>query len=72
MLDLLLGELAKRALKWPNHFSNTAAAMALEMETIRSRLLTRKLSFLKRQLDENATGVGAIAVRSRADDPCVM
>ena len=42
--------------------------MALEMETIRSRLVTRKLSFLKRQLDENATGVGAIAMRSLADD----
>ena len=59
MLDSFLGELAKRALKWPNHFSNAAAVMALEMETIRSRLVTRKWSFLKRRLDENATGVGA-------------
>ena len=37
-------ELAKRALKWLIHFSNTSAILALEMETMRSRLASRKLS----------------------------
>ena len=35
-----LGELAKRA--WSKHHSNTAAVTALEMESVRSRLLVRK------------------------------
>ena len=45
-----LGELAKRALRWPKHHSNTAAVTTLEMESVRSRLLVRKLGFLKRMV----------------------
>ena len=74
-LDSFLGEMAKRALKWPKHFSNTAALMALGMETARSKILIRKLGFLRRQLLEDATGIGALAVRSMLDDPnslCVV
>ena len=34
-LDSFLGEMAKRALKWPRHFSNTAALVTIGMESIR-------------------------------------
>ena len=51
-------------LKRPMNFSNTSAILALEMETMRSRLVCRKLSFLKRLLGDSATGVGAVAMRS--------
>ena len=67
-LEAFLGELSKRALKWPMHLSNTSAVLALDMETMRSRILCRKLSFLRRLLDEKATGVGAAAMRSLTDD----
>ena len=39
------------------------------MESIRVDLLIRKLSFLKRLLDENAVGIGSIAMKSLMDDP---
>ena len=68
-LDSFLGEMAKKALKWPRHFSNTAALVTMGMESIRVDLLIRKLSFLKRLLDENAVGIGSIAVKSLIDDP---
>ena len=42
-LEAFLGELAKRALKWPMHLSNTSAVLALDLETIRSRILCWKL-----------------------------
>ena len=67
-LEAFLGELAKRALKWPQHFSNTSAILALEMETIRSRLICRKLSFFKRLLGVDAKSVGAVAMSSLVDD----
>ena len=57
-LDSFLGELAKRALKWPMHFSNTAAMTTLDVESVSSRLIIRKLSFLLRQVSHNAVGVG--------------
>ena len=67
-LEAFLGELAKRALKWPQHLSKTAAILALDMETMRSRILCRKLNFLKSLLEEEATGVGAAAMKSLSDD----
>ena len=54
-LEACLGELAKRALRWPKHHSNTAAVTALEMESVRSQLLVRKLGFLKRMVRDGAT-----------------
>ena len=67
-LDRFLGELAKRALRWPRHFSNTAAVTALDMESVASRIVVRKLGLLKRQLAEGAVGVAAVAMRSLIDD----
>ena len=42
-LEKFQAELAKRILKWPKHFSNTAAITALELATMRCRVLERKL-----------------------------
>ena len=67
-LEKFLGELSKRALKWPKHLSNTCAVLILDMESIRCRILCQKLNFLKRLLEERATGVGAVAMRSLSDD----
>ena len=49
-LESFIGELAKRTLKWPKHFSNTAALVALDLHSAKSYLLQRKLIFLRRQL----------------------
>ena len=49
-LESFLGELAKRALKWPRHFSNTAAMTVLDLDSVTSRIVVRMLGFLKRQL----------------------
>ena len=65
-LEAFLGELAKRALRWPKHHSNTAAVTALDVESVRSRLLVRKLGFLKRTVPDGAIGVGAIGVGAAA------
>ena len=54
-LEAFQGELVKRLLKWPKHHSNTAAITALEMPTMRSRLLVTKLGFL-RQVMESSSG----------------
>ena len=45
---------------------------ALEMESARSRLLVRKLGFLKRTLSNGATGVGAAATRSMVYNVCLL
>ena len=49
-LESFLGELAKRALKWPRHFSNTAAMTVLDLDSVTSRIVVWKLRFLKRHL----------------------
>ena len=36
-LEAFQGELAKRILKWPKHHSNTAAATALDVPSMRCR-----------------------------------
>ena len=43
-------ELVKRALKWPKHLSNTAALVVVGVQSMRSRILERKLGFLQRVL----------------------
>ena len=68
-LESFLGELAKRALKWPKHFSNTAAMTVLDLDSVTSRIVVWKLRFLKRQLAKGAGGVAAVAMRSLLDDP---
>ena len=36
LYDRFLGELAKRALGWPSHHSNTAAVVALNLTSMRA------------------------------------
>ena len=68
-LGCFLGWAAKRALKWPAHFSNTAALICLGMESIKARILTRKLAFLKHLLSDESVGVGSATMHSLLDDP---
>ena len=49
-LESFVWEIAKRVLKWPKHFSNTAALVVLDLPGAKSYLLQRKLTFLRRQL----------------------
>ena len=58
-LESFLRELIKGVLRWPKHFSNTAAVSALEMGSMRCRLVVRKFGLLRRQLADSAIGVGA-------------
>ena len=64
-----MGELAKRALKWPKHFSNMAAAVTLDPHSTKSYLLQRKLIFLRRQLIVDSIDSNRIAMKSLSDDP---
>ena len=66
-LNCLLGELAKRALKWPKHHSNTAAMVALGIELAEARMLERKLGFLARRMRKDGVGVG-VRVFSKEDE----
>ena len=68
-LQSFLGEMAKRALKWPRHFSNTAALAVMGMESIQCSLLIRKLCFLRRHLCQDADGIGSLTMRCLMDDP---
>ncbi len=66
-LDSFLGEIAKRALGWPKHHSNTAALVALDMMSARSELLIAKLRFLKRRTTKHDS-IGGEAMRALSDD----
>ncbi len=67
-----LGELAKRALKWPKHFSNTAARVALETQSAKSLVVQRKLTFMRRTLSSSSlesNRLAAAAFKALVDDP---
>ena len=66
-LHCFLGELAKYALGWPKHHSNTAAHVALDLESIRCRLLSAKLGFLRRSM-VGREGIGAEMMCVMVDD----
>ena len=53
-LERFQGELAKRILKWPKFHSNTAAVTALDVPSMKCRILMRKLRFLKRVMDRDS------------------
>ena len=67
-LDRFLGEISKRVLRWPKYHSNTAALVVLGMESVKSRVLSRKLGFLKRKIGRDSVGVGGEVVRVLMDD----
>ena len=49
-LNSFSGEWAKQCLRSPKNHSNTVAHLALNLESIRSRLLMTKLVFLRRSI----------------------
>ena len=67
-LETFQGELAKRILKWPKHHSNTAAITALEVPTMRSRLLVTKLGFLRRVVESDSGSLSARVLEALCDD----
>ena len=67
-LEAFQGELVKRVLKWPKHHSNTAAITALEMPTIRSRLLVTKLGFLRRVMESSSGSLSGRVLEALCDD----
>ena len=58
----------KRVLKWPKHHSNTAAITALEMPTMRSRLLVTKLGFLRRVMENSSGSFSGRVLEALCDD----
>ena len=52
-LESFQGELAKRVLCWPEYHSNTSATMVVGLQSMQSRILEQKLSFLQRLLDND-------------------
>ena len=64
---LARGELAKRVLKWPKHHSNTAALMATGLQSMRSRILERKLGFLQGVLDDSSRCVSGRVVEAMSE-----
>ena len=55
-------------LKWPKHLSNTAALTTLEVPTVRSRVLQRKLSFLHRVANSNPFSLSGRTVLALSQD----
>ena len=68
LLEAFQGELAKRILKLPKHFSNTAAVTALDWPSVRARMLLRKLAFLKKVAEAEADTLVGGAMRAFLDE----
>ena len=70
-MNHFFGEMAKRAFKWPKHFSNTAALVALDLYSGRSILFQRKLAFLRGHLTLELLStqyrLGVVAMKSLSD-----
>ena len=68
-------ELVKRMLKWPKHLSNTVALATLDVPTVRSRVLQRKLSFLHRVVNSSLfslSGRTVFALSQDIDSLCLV
>ncbi len=65
LLESFQAELVKRILKWPKHFSNTAAITVLDVPTMGSIVLERKLSFLQ---GGRASGLSSLVKESFCDE----
>ena len=61
-LACFLGWAGKGALKWPVH--SLTPQPCLRMESIKARILTWKLAFLKHLFSEELVGVGAVNIHS--------
>ena len=67
-LEAFQAELVKRILKWPRHFSNTAALTALEVPTMKCRILERKLGFLRQVIGREGRGLSVQVRESFCDE----
>ncbi len=67
-LESFQDELVKGILKWPKHFSNTAATTVLDVPTMGSRVFERKLSFLQRVIGGTASGLSSLVKESFCDE----
>ena len=56
------------ALKWPAHFSNTAALVCVGLESIKAIILTLRLAFFQHLFSKELICVGAATIRSLLDD----
>ena len=68
-LESFPGWMIKKVLKWPQHLCNTAALVAFGVESIKSRILTRKLRFLLCLISGNADGVAVSAMHALVSNP---
>ena len=69
-LEAFQGELVKRVLKWPKNHSKTAAITALEMPTMRSRLLVKRLGFLRRVMESSSGSLSGQVLEARGIYVC--
>ena len=67
-LEAFQGELVKRVLRLPKHHSNTAAITALEIPTMRNRLLVTKLGFLRRVMESSSGSLSGWVLEALCDD----
>ena len=55
-------------LKWPKHHSNTAAVAALDVPTMKCRVLERKLGFLMRVMAGDTDSLSGSVLLALCDD----
>ena len=67
-LESFQARLVKRMLRWPEHHSNTAALLAVDASTIRSRALIVKLRFLQRVMKSDHCSLSVQMVLAFSDD----
>ena len=67
-LELFQAELVKRILKWPKHFSNTAAITMFAVSTMKCRVLERKLGFLRQVIGKEGHSLSVQVIDSFCDE----
>ena len=67
-IESFQGELAKRNMKWPRHHSSSAAIVAVGVQSMRSKILERKLGFLRQVLRSGSRFVSRRVLEALCDD----
>ena len=67
-LEAFQAKLVKRVLKWPKYHSNIAAAAALDMPTMKCRVLERKLGLLMRVMAGDTDSLSGSILLAMCDD----
>ena len=71
-LEAFQGEIVKRMLKWPRHHSNTAACVTVRLQSVKNRMLARKLRFLQRVLQAEERSASGKVCLALCDDVMSM